>query len=140
MEHFLRAIHDTVLDNEPKRLAAAMAMPHVSLLQRANPDNDGHWPNVKHLFALLLHSGDLRPLAALAEAFGHRIVPKDGVETKAVPAAVLGMHTNIADVTRSVADALEDNVLTESEKKSVRRAIVDARLALDVLEASVRAA
>lgn len=140
MDHFLRAIHDTVHDGEPKKLAAAMAMPHVSLLQRANPDNDAHWPNVKHLYALLLHSGDLRALAALAEEFGHRIVPKEEAKAKAIPAAVLGMHTEIADVTRAVADALEDNIITEHERRLVRREIEDARKALDTLESSVKVA
>lgn len=140
MDHFLRAIHDTVHDGEPKKLAAAMAMPHVSLLQRANPDNDAHWPNVKHLYALLLHSHDLRPLAALADEFGHRIVPKEEAEPKAIPTAVLGMHTEIADVTRAVADALADNRVTELEKKMIRREIEEARKALDTLEASVKVA
>ncbi|WCD79169.1 phage regulatory CII family protein [Pseudomonas sp. TUM22785] len=140
MDHFLRAIHDTVHDGEPKKLAAAIAMPHVSLLQRVNPDNDAHWPNVKHFYALLLHSGDLRSLAALADDFGHMIVPKEEAEPKAIPAAVLGMHTEIADVTRAVADALADNRVTELEKKMIRREIQEARKALDTLEASVKVA
>ena len=40
MEDFLRACQGAVLDNEAKTLAAKMGVAHVSLLQRANPDND----------------------------------------------------------------------------------------------------
>lgn len=42
MDKFLRACHDAVKDNEAKSLSAKMGVPHVSLLQRSNPDNDAH--------------------------------------------------------------------------------------------------
>ena len=50
MEQFLRACHDAVKDAEPKRLASQMGLPHVSLLQRANPDNDAHKLTINHLY------------------------------------------------------------------------------------------
>lgn len=60
MEDFLRATQSAVLDHEAKTLAAKMGVPHVSLLQRANPDNDAHHLTIEHLFGILLHTGDTR--------------------------------------------------------------------------------
>src|SRR5690554_7470943 len=82
MEDFLRATQAAVLDNEAKVLATKMGLPHVSLLQRANPDNDSHNLTIQHLFGILLHSGDMRPLRALADAFGFDLVSREAVTAK----------------------------------------------------------
>lgn len=140
MEAFLRACHDTVKDSEAKQLAAQMGLPHVSLLQRANPDNDAHKLTINQLYQILLHTGDMRPLQALAGEFGFALVAKDGVEAKAVTAAALGMHSEVADVTTSITKALEDGHVSQTEKKLIKREIGGARRSLDILEASVDAA
>ncbi|KPY33151.1 Prophage PssSM-02, c2 family phage regulatory protein [Pseudomonas syringae pv. papulans] len=56
MENFLRSCQSAVLENEAKNLAAKMGVAHVSLLQRANPDNDAHHLTIEHLFGILLHT------------------------------------------------------------------------------------
>ncbi|RMP22176.1 Prophage PssSM-02, c2 family phage regulatory protein [Pseudomonas coronafaciens pv. atropurpurea] len=56
MENFLRSCQSAVLENEAKSLAAKMGVAHVSLLQRANPDNDAHHLTIEHLFGILLHT------------------------------------------------------------------------------------
>ena len=89
MEDFLRACRDAVKDNEPKDLAAKMGLPHVSLLQRANPDDDAHRLTVEHLFGILLHTKDMRPLQALAAEFGYELVAKAGAEAKNLTSALL---------------------------------------------------
>lgn len=88
MEDFLRACHDTIKDNEPKRLAAKMGLPHVSLLQRSNPDNDAHHLTIEHLYGVMLHTGDLRPLHALADEFGQALVGRDAVAALPVQLAL----------------------------------------------------
>lgn len=140
MEAFMRACHDTVKDSEAKQLAAQMGLPHVSLLQRANPDNDAHKLTINHLYQLLLHTGDMRALQALAGEFGYTLVAKEGVQAKPVTAAALGMHSEVADVTTSISKALEDGHVSATEKKLIKREISGARRSLDVLEASVDAA
>jgi len=140
MDEFLRACHDTVKDNEAKALAAKMGLPHVSLLQRANPDNDAHRLTINHLFGILLHTGDMRPLKALADAFGFDLVPKGSIKAESLSHALLKMNLEIADVTRAVGDALEDNHVSRQEKELINRTIEDARRSLDVIEASVKAA
>lgn len=140
MEQFLRACHDAVKDAEPKRLASQMGLPHVSLLQRANPDNDAHKLTINHLYQILLHTQDMRPLAALAAEFGFTLVAKEGAEAVNLSVAVLHMHAEVADVTKAVTAALDDGRVSQVEKAMIRREITGVRESLDVLEASVQVA
>lgn len=140
MEDFLRAAQAAVLDHEAKSLAAKMGVPHVSLLQRANPDNDAHHLTIEHLFGILLHTGDMRPLSALAEAFGFELVAKQPAKAEQLSAAVLHMHAEVADVTRAVTAALEDGHVSQTEKALIKREINEAQRSLEVLVESVKAA
>jgi hypothetical protein len=140
MEEFLRACQATVLDNEAKTLAAKMGVPHVSLLQRANPDNDAHRLTIEHLFGILLHTGDMRPLAALAESFGFELVSKTAATPKALTSSMICVGKEVADLTIAVHQALEDNFVTPFEKSQIKVEINHVRQSLDVMEASVRAA
>ncbi|AMR66740.1 phage regulatory CII family protein [Aquipseudomonas alcaligenes] len=140
MEQFLRACHDAVKDAEPKRLASQMGLPHVSLLQRANPDNDAHKLTINHLYQILLHTQDMRPLAALVAEFGFTLVAKEGAEAVNLSVAVLHMHAEVADVTKAVTAALDDGRVSQMEKAMIRREITGVRESLDVLEASVQVA
>ncbi|MDG9928282.1 MULTISPECIES: phage regulatory CII family protein [unclassified Pseudomonas] len=140
MDQFLRACHAAVHDAEPKRLAAQMGLPHMSLLQRANPDNDAHKLTINQLFQILMHTRDMRPLQALAEEFGFDLVAREGAAPKNLAAALLHMHGEVADVTKAVTEALADNVLTREERQGICTEIGEARKSLDVLEASVKEA
>ena len=84
MDDFLKAIHDAVIDAGAKDLARKMGCSHVALLQRANPNSPDHRMNVEQLFQVLVHSGDMRPLVALAAA----VVPMRRI-MQIQPAAVL---------------------------------------------------
>jgi hypothetical protein len=140
MEDFLRAAQSAVLDHEAKSLAAKMGVPHVSLLQRANPDNDAHHLTIEHLFGILLHTGDMRPLEALADAFGFELVAKEQPKAEQLTTAVLHMHAEVADVTRAVTAALEDGHVSQTEKALIKREIGEAQKSLNVLIESVKAA
>lgn len=140
MEDFLRATQSAVLDHEAKTLATKMSIAHVSLLQRANPDNDAHHLTIEHLFGILLHTGDMRPLQALAESFGFELVAKERPSSEQLTTAVLHMHSEVADVTRAVTAALEDGHVSQTEKALIKREIAEAQKSLDVLIESVKAA
>ena len=140
MEDFLRAAQSAVLDHEAKSLAAKMGVPHVSLLQRANPDNDAHHLTIEHLFGILLHTGDMRPLQALAESFGFELVAKEQPKAEQLTSAVLHMHSEVADVTRAVTAALEDGHVSQTEKALIKREIGEAQRSLNVLIESVKVA
>ena len=140
MDDFLRACQNAVLDNEAKSLAAKMGVAHVSLLQRANPDNDAHHLTIEHLFGILLHTEDIRPLRALAEQFGFDLVAKDTPKPQALTSSLINVSKEVADLTIAVHDALADNHVNAFEKNMIRQEISHVRQSLDVMEASVKAA
>jgi hypothetical protein len=140
MEDFLRACQSAVLDNEAKALAAKMGVPHVGLLQRANPDNDAHHLTVEHLFGILLHTGDMRPLLALANEFGFDLVAKSAPEPQALTKSLINVGKEVADLTIAVHEALDDDHVSTLEKTMIRQEINHVRQSLDVMDASVKAA
>jgi len=140
MDEFLRACQGAVLDNEAKVLAGQMGVPHVSLLQRANPDNDAHHLTIEHLFGILLHTGDMRPLAALADQFGFDLVKKESPAPKALTASMMQVGKEIADLTLAVHSALDDGRVTQIEKQAIRKEIEHVRHELNVMEQSVKVA
>lgn len=140
MDKFLRACHDAVKDNDAKTLSAKMGVPHVSLLQRANPDNDAHHLTIEHLFGILLHTEDMRPLKALADSFGFDLVAKDAPVPKALTAAMISVGKEVAELTIAVHVALEDNHVSQIEKAQISKEIDHVRKSLDEMAASVKAA
>jgi hypothetical protein len=140
MEEFLRATQSAVLDGEAKVLAAKMGVPHVGLLQRANPDNEAHRLTVEHLFGILLHTQDMRPLAALAESFGFELVAKTSPQPRELTASLINVGKEVADLTIAVHAALDDNHVSIFEKAQIRVEIDHVRRSLDVMDASVKAA
>ena len=140
MEDFLRACQGAVLDNEAKTLAAKMGVAHVSLLQRANPDNDAHHLTVEHLFGILLHTGDMRPLKALANEFGFDLVPKTPPAPQGLALALASAGKEVAELTIAVHTALEDSHVNSFEKSLIRQEINHVRQSLDVMDSSVKAA
>ena len=140
MEAFLDACQAAVKDNEPKALASKMGLSHVSLLQRANPDNDAHHLTIEHLFGVLLHSGDLRPLMVLAEEFGFELVSKTAPQPQALTSSLINVGKEVADLTIAVHEALGDNHINQFEKAQIRVEIEHVRKSLDVMDSSVKAA
>jgi hypothetical protein len=140
MEDFLRACQSAVLDNEAKSLAAKMGVPHVGLLQRANPDNDAHHLTVEHLFGILLHTSDIRPLTALANEFGFDLVAKTSPQPQALTKSLINVGKEVADLTIAVHEALGDDHVSTFEKSLIRQEINHVRQSLDVMDASVKAA
>ncbi|CAN7361531.1 phage regulatory CII family protein [Pseudomonas sp. LjRoot263] len=140
MEDFLDACQAAVKGNEPKTLAAKMGVPHVGLLQRANPDNDAHHLTVEHLFGILLHTGDMRPLVALANEFGFDLVSKAAPEPQALTRSLINVGKEVADLTIAVHEALDDNHVSPIEKAAIRKELGHVRHSLDVMEQSVKVA
>ncbi|WP_434590144.1 Rha family transcriptional regulator [Pseudomonas sp. R4-76] len=140
MQDFLKACHIAVQEAETKSLATLMGMPSISLLQRSNAEYDGAWFNVKHLYALLLHTGDMRPLAALAGEFGYAI------SKTAQPAAIdvhkaLGRATlEFAELTVETHAAMADGRIDQVERARIMKEIADAEEALAQFKASIKSA
>ena len=137
MEEVHRAVHETVLEAGPKQLAHQMGTSHTSLLNRANPNDDSHRLNFEQFLQILVHSKDMRPLAALAAEFGFELVAKDKPAAQGLAQAFVHMSAEIADVTRAVADALSDGHISGSERREITKELGEARHSLDGLEASL---
>lgn len=140
MENFLRACHTTIKESGAEELAGKMCMAHVSLLQRSNPDNAAHHLTIEHLFGVLLHTGDMRPLAALAGQFGFDLVKKEAPAPMALTASMMHVGKEIADLTLAVHGALDDGRVTQIEKQAIRKEIEHVRHELSVMEQSVKVA
>lgn len=139
MENFLRACRDTVKDGDAKELASKMALGHVSLLQRANPDNDGHHLTIEHLYAILLHTNDMRSLRALANDFGFDLVAREVTPATTLAAATLSMASEAADVTKAAIEAMDDGVITRLEVARIEREGEEAKNKIDVVVATAKA-
>ncbi len=139
MQTFLRACHDTVKDAGAEALAGKMGLPHVSLLQRANPDNDSHKLTINHLYQILLHTRDMRPLRALAHEFGFDLVAREIPPTTCLAQATLGMASEVADVTKAAIDALGDGVITRMEAVRIEREAEEAIQRINVVVATAKA-
>ena len=140
MQEFLRACDVVVEEANTKRLAALMNMPAVSLLQRANSNYDGAWFNAKHLYALLLHTQDMRPLSALAGEFGYSIVKKDQPAALGVHEALGRATLEFAEVTVETHSAMADGRVDQVERARILKEITHAEEALAQLKASIKVA
>lgn len=138
MERFMRSCHDTVKDNDSARLAPMMGLSQVGLLQRANPDNDAHKLTINHLFQILLHTNDMRPLRALAGEFGFDLVQREVAPADCLMQATLGAASEAADVTKAAIEALEDGVVTRMEVARLEREAEEAKQKIDVVVATAR--
>ncbi|SBW80107.1 Rha family transcriptional regulator [Pseudomonas veronii 1YdBTEX2] len=140
MEDFLRACHTTIKESGAEGLAGKMCMAHVSLLQRSNPDNAAHHLTIEHLFGVLLHTQDMRPLMALADQFGFDLVAREKPKAKPLMAALGLLSAECGDVGRLIFDAAADNHISQHEKAQGEKAILEAIEALHVLRESLKAA
>lgn len=105
-----------------------------------NPDNDAHHLTVEHLFGILLHAGDMRPLAALADEFGFDLVAKTAPKPQELTKSMIGVGKEFADLTIAVHEALQDGQVCQFDKSTIRREIDHIRESLDVMDESVKVA
>lgn len=139
MEEVHRAVHEAVLDAGPKELAYQMGTSHTSLLNRVNPNDDTHRLNLEQFLQILAISKDMRPLEALADAFGFELVAKEKPAAQELTGALLHMNAEVADVTRAVTDALDDGRVSQIERQKILREASEARCSIDALVEAVKA-
>ncbi|MBD9671599.1 Rha family transcriptional regulator [Pseudomonas sp. PDM21] len=138
MENIQQSIHETVLEACAKQLAPKMGLSHVSLLQRSNPQNEGHQLTFAQFYQINLHSQDHRSLRALANDFGYDLVGGYVVTEKTPIQALMDSLKQSASTTQIVMEALEDRILTAQERKDIENAIAAEQKAQQQLLAAVR--
>ena len=140
MEDFLRACHTTIKESGAEELAGKMCMAHVSLLQRSNPDNAAHHLTIEHLFGVLLHTQDMRPLAALAGEFGYSVFKKDQPAALGIHDALGRATLEFAEVTVETHAAMADGRVNQVERARILKEIAHAEEALAQLKVSIKVA
>lgn len=119
MEEVHKAIHEALLDAGPKQIAHKMGTGHTALLNRANPNDDTHRLNFDQFLQILVHTNDMRPLTALAAAFGFDLVSREEVAARPVQSSLNEVVAEFGDVARTVHDAMEDNHLSSIERRQI---------------------
>ena len=140
MEEIHRAIHDALLEAGPKQVAHLMGTSHTNLLNRANPNDDTHRLNVEQFLQILVHTRDMRPLKALANAFGFDLVAKERPRATDLSSALLSLHADLADVTRLAFDAQADGHVCAKEKAALLREAEEVVASMEVFKQSVKVA
>ncbi|MCY1378551.1 hypothetical protein D9M69_661960 [compost metagenome] len=117
-----------------------MGMSHTSLLNRCNPNDDTHRLNFEQFLQILVHSNDVRALRAIAAELGYEVVERKPARQQNLTGALVNMNAEVADVTRTVADAVADLHLNSIERAAILREADQAIDSLHALKASVKAA
>jgi hypothetical protein len=143
MEDFEWTLHRAVKAENGSALAKRMGVNESRLLDCANPNRENHRMSLELFGQVLTHlpeEGRRLVLGALLNEFGYALVEKQAVLAKDLTTALLQMSAEVADVTRSVTDALEDGHVSQHEKQLIKRELVGARDSLATLEAAIKAA
>ena len=143
MDHLEYAIYRMAHDFEGgvTALAQRINVRPGTLIAKVDPANDAATTNVRELVAMLLTTGDIRPLAEIARACGYVLTPAaardDGA---ALLDATLDAGAAHGDLMASARDALRDGEIDAQELTAIRRAATAATLATEQLVASATAA
>lgn len=141
MEAVLTAVHDAVLDYGAKELAAKITgISHTALLNNANPHDDTHRMSLPLFLQVLAHTGDSRPLQALANALGFDLVARELPAARDLDTAMASMHKEVADVTLVAFEVLAAPHVNQLLLKKTEREISEAIASLQTLLESVKAA
>ena len=138
------AIYHAVHDYKPgtDALARQMGMARSSLLNMANPNDDGHEVTVKRLRQVVHLTGDLRPVHALCAELGGVFVPTErfaGIADDALLDLVMRLGKEYGDVCAAVSAAIADGRVSPREMQAFREqkyqfdqagAALEARLAM----------
>ena len=143
MEDFEWTLHRAVKAENGSALAKRMGVNESRLLDCANPNRENHRMSLELFGQVLTHLPEEARrlvLGALLNEFGYALVEKEAVKAKDLTTALLQMSAEVADVTRSVTDALEDGHVSQHEKQLIKRELIGARDSLATLEAAIKAA
>lgn len=140
MEEIHRAIHEALLDAGPKQVAHQMGTSHTNLLNRANPNDDTHRLNVEQFLQILVHTNDMRPLAALAAEFGYDLVQRGEPAVIALQDARELLSKEHAELTLAMHSAMADGHMSRSERATVAKEAEDVRASAAAVIAAVKSA
>lgn len=116
-------------------LARRLGKREQTLINKLNPMDDVHQPNIGELVAIVDDTDDTAPIEALCALFGGRFVTRCGDRVGGLMQAVLQADTEHGDVARAIHQALaDDGEIDARERAAIMREISEARRALTILE------
>ena len=115
-------------------LASKMGVNYQTLTNKLNPQNDTHKLTLREAVAMMLITGDVQILEAIAAQLDCRVVrdvdqTRVGLVSAAMRAAAEG-----GDVQRAIVEATSDGRLTARERAHIVKECVEARIALNRIE------
>ncbi len=132
------ALHATAQDFGFGKMAALMGKGEQSLRNMVNPNVETHKVGLREAVAIVNLSGDKRIAQAFARMCGGVFVSEPEQKgTLGLMKAFLSSERESSDVTKIVAEALDDGVITPRESADVSREINEAITALQRLQAAV---
>lgn len=136
MDSLDRAIYDIVHNSDitAKGIADRLGLSHQILLNKANPNNDSHKMTVRESFAIQVITGNQAVVNAMQAEL---TLSKRKTAPASVLACVLNAGKEHGDVLESIQLALEDDVITESEKVGIFKEIDEAEESLGSLREAV---
>ena len=138
MDNILYAIYQTVPYGYAAKIADQIGMGQKILANKVNPNNEHHHLQVLELVRLMKVTGDYQALRAIADTFGFRLERKEEKPVKRnIIAVLLDAEAEHGDVSRTMAEALEDGRLTDREKIQALKQIDEAIEALMDLKQAV---
>lgn len=140
MDQLDLAVHGTVHDSvlPAKSLADRVGVGYQVLLNKANPNSDGHRLTLREALALMLVSDNHSILSVMASELGYEL-RETGVVAQPddLLTVVLRCVKEQGDVARVVADSVADGLVCAREAKRIREEIEQAKQALSELDAAV---
>lgn len=132
------AVHQTAhkFDGGLDRLAQLMGMNAQTLRNKTNPHSETHKLSLREALAMMLQAQDFQILEVMAATCGFTLKPVE-CPKQSLMKALLMVQAEQGDVSRVMAEALDDGRLTPREIAEVREQISEARRALDVLDQQV---
>lgn len=124
MDHIDQAVYDTVhsSDLSAKEIARNLGMSHQVLLNKANPQAEGHKLTLREAVAIMLMTGNHRIQSAIETELGvAEVKPK-----KSVIESVLDSAKEHGDVVRVVQKALDDGNISLRELEECQQEIDEA--------------
>lgn len=116
-------------------LARRLGKLEQTLINKLNPCDDAHLPNLGEFVAIVADTGDMAPLDALCGLFDGQFATRCMDRAGGLVAAVLNADCEHGDVARAIREALaDDGQIDAHERALVMREINEARRALTILE------
>ena len=140
MDQLFMALHSAALNARGgiTGLAQRMGKRQQTLINKLNPHDDTHQPNLGEFVAILLDTGDLFPLEVLATMLGAKVVTRHNRASKSVVLAMLHAAKEHGDLADVVERALADGHIDTKERIAILREVSELRDALTTMENTLR--